>query len=184
MSRATPAPPLASEEEREIARAAAKGLALLLESQPLTAARTAHVSIRPGAGPGPVPGRWTEPCLRLPVVALELLREVLELAGQGHGVRLISQHAEMTTGEAAEALGVSRPHLVRLLERGDIPFRRVGAHRRVRYGDVLAYRGRTDAAGDSGARGLDRPQVDRPPLDRPGSDTRSRLRSRLRSSLG
>ena len=76
---------------------------------------------------------------------MQLLLQALELTAQGHGVRLLAQQADRSTGEAADALGVSRPHLVLLLERGEIPFHRVGSHRRVRYGDVLAYRVRLDA---------------------------------------
>jgi 3,4-dihydroxy 2-butanone 4-phosphate synthase/GTP cyclohydrolase II len=76
----------------------------------------------------------------LPAPAFDLLLEMLEQMARGHVVAVTPVEAELTTQEAAELLGVSRPHLVKLLEAGALPFRMVGKHRRVRLADVTAYR--------------------------------------------
>ncbi len=81
----------------------------------------------------------------LPAEIYELLVTVVGHLRAGNGVSIIPVHAELTTVEAAEILGVSRPHLIKQLEAGAIAFRKVGSHRRVRLADLLAYRDRQDA---------------------------------------
>jgi excisionase family DNA binding protein len=68
-----------------------------------------------------------------------LLRGVHELR-RGNRVSLLSFGRLLTTQQAAELLGMSRPYLVRLLERDELPYEMVGTHRRLRLDDVLAYR--------------------------------------------
>ncbi|WP_117236769.1 helix-turn-helix domain-containing protein [Thermus sediminis] len=80
-----------------------------------------------------------EVSLRVTPELEHLLRQILESLAHGTPVRVVPLEAELTTGEAAAILGVSRPYLVRLLEEGAIPYHKVGTHRRIRGKDLLEY---------------------------------------------
>lgn len=83
--------------------------------------------------------------LVLPGHVLQILLDALSETSNGNAISLIPHHQEVSTQEAANLLNVSRPFLVGLLENGEIPFRKVGVHRRVLLRDVLAYKERGDS---------------------------------------
>jgi excisionase family DNA binding protein len=78
--------------------------------------------------------------LEVPPATLRLLSQILALMARQQTFVLYPESSELTTKQAAEVLGVSRPFLIRVLEAGEIPYRKVGRHRRVLMKDVLAYK--------------------------------------------
>ncbi|WP_288377869.1 helix-turn-helix domain-containing protein [uncultured Massilia sp.] len=133
MTTLSPPQSLPTAEEVAIARESGRALSAFLQ----TRAETQQIDI--------VDDKGTSHPVSVPVSALRLLVDVLTEIGEGNAVSIIPIHAELTTQDAANVLNVSRPFLVQLLERGDIPFHKIGRHRRVRYQDVLSYKERIDA---------------------------------------
>mgnify|MGYP001108982601 FL=1 len=80
--------------------------------------------------------------IKIPLNALKLLAEILKATSQGKPISIVPIATEITTQVAAEMLGCSRPHFVKLLENGEISFTKVGRHRRVKYEDVIKYKKR------------------------------------------
>jgi len=98
--------------------------------------------IAPGA-PGSPTALFVTPAGRqipLSGEAALLVERLIEHLSRGRAAQVIVYDNELTTQQAAEILNVSRQYLIRLLDRGDIPYTRTGTHRRLRLADVLAYR--------------------------------------------
>ncbi|MFI9387177.1 helix-turn-helix domain-containing protein [Kutzneria sp. NPDC052558] len=78
--------------------------------------------------------------VHLPTAVYEVLSQVITAMRAGRAITVAPLAQRLTTQEAADLLGVSRPTLIKLLEDGKIPFEKPGRHRRIRLDDLLAYR--------------------------------------------
>ena len=121
-----------SPADAEVARASSERLAAFLRND-----RALSLSIA---------GDHARETVELPPSVAALLLEILEDMASGSAVGVLRRDAELTTQQAADYLNVSRPFLIGLLEAGDVPFRKVGTHRRVRFEDLRRYKHATDAA--------------------------------------
>lgn len=79
------------------------------------------------------------PAVELPPKALRFIAELLGMMGQRQPIMLMPQKLELSTQEAAAILNVSRPFVVKQIEEGKLPCRKVGRHRRILFEDLLAY---------------------------------------------
>lgn len=78
--------------------------------------------------------------VEIPANVYRVLRRVVEAMREGLAVTVAPHTQTLTTQQAADLLGVSRPTLVKLLNADRIPYERVGTHRRVLLRDLLEYR--------------------------------------------
>ena len=117
-----------TDQDAQLALASSRALALLLgEGEPPYA--HVHLSTQDAHA--------AELDLPLPIVRL-LMGALREMAA-GNAVTLLPVPTELTTQQAAELLRVSRPSLIKMLDDGKLPYRKVGVHRRIRYADALLY---------------------------------------------
>ncbi|MBP0014265.1 MAG: excisionase family DNA-binding protein [Roseofilum sp. SBFL] len=118
---------IATAEEARIAREASKTFAALIPNQkPLQLTVTSDDDI--------------ERELTLPPTAVRLLFDILEQMALGKAVTIIPVNAELTIEQAADLLNVSRPLLLDLLDKNEIPHRKVGRHRQILFEELMNYK--------------------------------------------
>ena len=137
-------PPTTLPLEREV-QAAAQGQRALAAYM-TTRAETQHIQI--------FDDKNQAHRVELPTSALRLLVDILAELADGNAVKVMPIHAELTTQEAADLLNVSRPHLVKLLEEGELPFHKTGKHRRVLFADLMHYKSQRDLASEQAMQAL------------------------------
>ena len=122
-------PAMPSEADAQLVRESSHRLAMLLATKPRERLR---LFVEPNGKP--------EESIPLPADAIRLLSSILAEMAEGNAVALFPVHSELTTSQAADMLNVSRPFLIEQLEKGVIPYRKVGTHRRVLFRDLMEYK--------------------------------------------
>lgn len=77
--------------------------------------------------------------ISLPESVITMLVQILTEMSQGNMVKVTPQHSELTTQEAADILNVSRPFIIKQLDEGKIPYKKVGTRRKILYKDLMEY---------------------------------------------
>lgn len=125
-------PSMPSQQERELAAQSSQKLAAIFAKKPIN--QPIEISLGDGV------------TLTVPFSVIQLLLQILSQMAAGNAVTLIPIHSCLTTQQAADLLNVSRPYLIKLLEKGEIPYEKVGTHRRVKAEDLLKYQLKNDKA--------------------------------------
>ena len=136
MNFARPCSSVPTEAESRLALESSRRLNLTLLNDP---APMAELVVKNPTGPASEP-------MEIPASALRLLGVIMTEMAKGNAITLTSIQAELTSKQAADLLNVSRPYLCKLLDTGEIPHRKVGRHRRVKFSDLMDYKARNQEA--------------------------------------
>lgn len=120
------APPLLNSHDKEMVRAAQRCIMASLDHS-----RAASITLTTDTG--------ETPTVEVPPAALKLIGQLLGAMSEGRAVMLVPADQEFTTVEAANFLNVSRPFVIKEIESGRLPHRKVGSHRRIAFDDLMAY---------------------------------------------
>jgi excisionase family DNA binding protein len=129
-------PPRMSPQQVEMARAARRCIMKALDHS-----RAAAITLTTTGG--------SQPTVDLPPAALKLIGQLLGAMSEGRPITLMPAKREFSTVEAANFLHVSRPFVIKEIEKGRLPHRKVGTHRTVALVDLVTY-GARDAQAPGG----------------------------------
>lgn len=87
-------------------------------------------------------GGGSDDSVELPEEVYRALLRVVDAMQKGLSVTISPTSQALTTQQAADLLGISRPTVIKALDNGKLPFTRSGTHRRLALTDVLDYRER------------------------------------------
>jgi excisionase family DNA binding protein len=118
--------PALSEADMDLARAAQRCIMAALDHS-----RAATLVLTTESG--------EHPRVEVPPAALRLIGQLLGAMSKGKSVVLMPAESELTTVEAAHFLNVSRPFVIKEMEAGRLPYRKVGTHRRVSLNKLMDY---------------------------------------------
>lgn len=118
-------PPL-NAEDKEMVRVAQRCIIASLDHS-----RAAAITLTTDTG--------EHPTVEVPPAALKLIGQLLGAMSEGRPIVLMPTEQELRTVEAANFLNVSRPFVIKEMEAGHLPHRKVGSHRRIALEDLLTY---------------------------------------------
>ena len=121
-------PPVLTEEEAELVKAAQRCIMAALDH-----------SKAPSIALLDEENQQTEPAIKLPPKALRMVARFLGAMGERRPIAFVPQKHELTTVEAAHFLNVSRPFVIKEIELGRLKHHKVGSHRRIAYEDLVEY---------------------------------------------
>ena len=83
--------------------------------------------------------------IQLPPIIAQVLNEIINILSNNGSLTLIPMDKELTTQQAADILNVSRPYIVKLLQNNEIPYRKVGTHRKILMKELIEYKIKSSA---------------------------------------
>lgn len=119
-------PPPLNAKDREMVRVAQRCIMASLDHS-----RAAAITLTTDTGDSPT--------VEVPPAALKLIGQLLGAMSEGRPIVLMPTDQELTTVQAAHFLNVSRPFVIKEIEAGHLPHRKVGSHRRIALDDLLTY---------------------------------------------